>query len=266
MLCAGGRFGAENVHPEERTDEMKIIEKLAARNRNAGACAPVLIAFIGDSVTHGCFEVTMDEMNRLIGVVYDPENGYPNRLKRRLDAMYPAASVSILNAGVGGECAVHGAERLERDVLSRRPDLVVVAFALNDSMNADVEGGLAEYRAAMEDMVVRIQDSGAECIVQTPNRMCSYVSAIISKGELRNIAAQAARVQNDGVLAAYAQAARDVAAAHGVPVADAYRLWDQMAKGGVDTTELLSNHINHPTREMHDLFVKALLDVMLFKN
>ena len=39
---------------------MKIIGKLSARNRNAGACAPVLIAFIGDSVTHGCFEVTMD--------------------------------------------------------------------------------------------------------------------------------------------------------------------------------------------------------------
>lgn len=75
---------------------MKIIEKLAARNRNAGACAPVLIAFIGDSVTHGCFEVTLDETNQLIGGVYDPENGYPNRLKRRLDAMYPAASVSIL--------------------------------------------------------------------------------------------------------------------------------------------------------------------------
>ena len=244
---------------------MKIIEKLAARNRNAGACAPVLIAFIGDSVTHGCFEVAKDDVHRCIGVVYDAENGYPNRLKRRLDTMYPAAAVSILNAGVSGERAVDGARRLERDVLSRKPDLVVVAFALNDSMNPDVEGGLAEYRAAMEDMVVRIQQSGAECIVQTPNHMCSYVPTVIPEAELRNVAAQAAKVQNEGVLAAYAQAARDVAAAHGAPVADAHLLWDQMAKAGVDTTELLSNHINHPTREMHDLFVKALLDVMLFK-
>ena len=244
---------------------MKIIEKLAARNRNAGACAPVLIAFIGDSVTHGCFEVAMDEMNQFVGMVYDPENGYPHRLKRRLDAMYPAAAVSILNAGVSGECAADGARRLERDVLARKPDLVVVAFGLNDSMNADVEGGLAIYRAAMEDMIVRIQDSGAECIVQTPNHMCSHIPTIIPAGALRDIAAQAAKVQSGGVLAAYAQAARDVAAAHGAPVSDAHLLWDRMAKGGVDTTELLSNHINHPTREMHDLFVQSLLDVMLFK-
>lgn len=244
---------------------MKIAEKLAARNQKAGACAPVLIAFIGDSVTHGCFEVAMDDVHHCIGVVYDPENAYPNRLKHRLDTMYPAAAVSILNAGVSGERAADGAKRIGRDVLCRKPDLVVIGFALNDSMNPDVEAGLAEYRAAMESMIVQVSDAGAECIVQTPNHMCSYVPAAIHEPELREIAAQAAQVQNSNVLSAYAQAARDVAAAHGVPVADAHRLWDQMARNGVDTTELLSNHINHPTREMHDLFVQALLDVMLFR-
>ena len=208
----------------------------------------------------------MDKVHDCIGVVYSPDDGYPYRLKRRLDAMYPAAAVSILNAGVSGARAVDGAQRLERDVLCRKPDLVVIAFALNDSMNADVEGGLAQYRAAMEDMIVRVQQSGAECIVQTPNFMCSYVPTAIPEPELREIAAKAARVQKEGVLAAYVQAAREVAAAHGVPVADAYRLWEQMERNGIDTTALLSNHINHPTREAHDLFVKALLDVMLFQN
>lgn len=245
---------------------MRMMEKLAARAENAGACAPVLIAFIGDSVTHGCFEVAMDQVHDCIGVVYAPDEGYPYRLKRRLDAMYPAAAVSILNAGVSGARAVDGAQRLERDVLSRKPDLVVIAFALNDSMNADVEGGLSQYRAAMEDMIVRVQQSGAECIVQTPNFMCSYVPTAIPEPELREIAAKTVKVQTEGVLAAYVQAAREVAAAHDVPVADAYRLWEQMARNGIDTTALLSNHINHPTREAHDLFVKALLDVMLFQN
>ena len=167
----------------------------------------------------------MDQVHDCIGVVYAPDEGYPYRLKRRLDAMYPAAAVSILNAGVSGARAVDGAQRLERDVLSRKPDLVVIAFALNDSMNADVEGGLAQYRAAMEDMIVRVQQSGAECIVQTPNFMCSYVPTAIPEPELREIAAKTVKVQTEGVLAAYVQAAREVAAAHDVPVADAYRLW-----------------------------------------
>ena len=241
---------------------MKLWEKLSARNQNAGACAPVLLAFIDDSVTHGCFEVYMDHRGE-IGIVYEPDEGYPYRLKRRLDQLYPAAAVSVLNAGVSGESSVDGARRLERDVLSKSPDLVVIAFALNDSMNPDVESGLRSYREAMTDMILRTQARGAECIVLTPNHMCRYVSAHVKDAQLREIAEQAARVQNAGVLERYVQAAREVAAQCGVPVADAYRLWDRMDRCGVDTTSLLSNHINHPTREGHELFVQALLDVLL---
>ena len=32
---------------------------------------------------------------------------------------------------------------------------------------------------------------------------------------------------------------------------------------GVDTTELLSNYINHPKREMHWLFASSLVDAMM---
>lgn len=241
---------------------MKLCEKLSARNQNAGACAPVLMAFIGDSVTHGCFEVYVDHKDD-IGIIYEPDEGYPYRLKRRLDQIFPAAAVSVLNAGVSGERAADGARRLDRDVLSKNPDLVVIAFALNDSMNPNVEAGLRDYRGAMADMIRRVQAKGAECIVLTPNPMCKYVPAQLKDAKLREIAEQAAKVQNEGVLGRYVQAARAVAAQCGAPVADAYELWDRMARCGADTTGLLSNHINHPTREGHELFVQALLDTIL---
>ena len=35
-----------------------------------------------------------------------------------------------------------------------------------------------------------------------------------------------------------------------------------MLEGGVDTTDLLSNHINHPVRQMHCLFAAELVKVM----
>ena len=44
-----------------------------------------------------------------------------------------------------------------------------------------------------------------------------------------------------------------------VPVCDCYALWKQLEAGGVDTTELLSNKINHPTREMNRLFAYELI-------
>ena len=36
---------------------MKIIEKLRARQEDIYAAKPITIAFLGDSVTQGCFEI-----------------------------------------------------------------------------------------------------------------------------------------------------------------------------------------------------------------
>lgn len=38
---------------------------------------------------------------------------------------------------------------------------------------------------------------------------------------------------------------------------------EKMAKAGVDTTSLLSNDINHPTREMHYLFAYELVKMII---
>ena len=40
---------------------MRITERLSARNNNSGQNRPVLIACLGDSVTHGCFELNIPE-------------------------------------------------------------------------------------------------------------------------------------------------------------------------------------------------------------
>jgi len=36
---------------------MKILNKLSQRNSDVTSCSPVTIAFLGDSVTHGVFEL-----------------------------------------------------------------------------------------------------------------------------------------------------------------------------------------------------------------
>ena len=88
-------------------------------------------------------------------------------------ALYPAAAVNVLNAGISGDNASGALARLERDVLSRKPDLVTVNLALNDAMNPDVEAGLAAYAAAMGEIMDRVLASGAECMLVTPNFMCA---------------------------------------------------------------------------------------------
>lgn len=239
---------------------MKILEKLSARNQNAPQSPAVLIACLGDSVTHGCFEVYTNRYGN-IDTRYRPTEGYVGQLQRKLDEYYPAGAVSILNAGISGDSAIGGEARLERDVLSHHPDLVIVDFGLNDAM-----GGLEKlpaYEKAMDSIMERVLASGAECMLLTPNRMCAYAAPWVENDVLKQVAEEAAKVQNGGVLDAFVETARQVAKRHGVPVADAYAMWNRLEKAGVDTTAMLCNDINHPSARAHELFVQAILGQML---
>jgi len=238
---------------------VKTTEKMALRCRDARACRPAVIACLGDSVTHGCFEL-VDLPDGRFDTTYRPHEGYAARLQRRLNTLFPAAAPCVMDAGISGDSAAGGLRRLERDVLSLNPDLVIVNFGLNDAVSCeDVKAGLAAYAADMAAIFDRVLETGAECMLLTPNYMCTYVPAFVTRGDLRAIAAQCARRQNEGSLTRFVDAARAAARARGVPVADAYARWQALERCGVDTTSLLANGINHPTSEMHDVFVNAIL-------
>ncbi len=237
---------------------MEFVKRLSTRNADVRSERPVLIACIGDSVTHGCFELIVDK-NGGYQPTYRPDEGYTAMLSRKLRRLFPVAAVTVLNAGISGDSSRGGLMRLERDVLSFKPDLVTVCFGLNDSMNRDTDAGLAAYERNMKQIFRKIIDSGSEAMLITPNFMCSYVSSVVEGEMLRNTAAHAVEVQKGGILKRYAECACAVAKEMNVPIADVYKRWEQLHAVGVDTTALLSNGINHPTAEMHGLFVEEIL-------
>ena len=57
---------------------------------------------------------------------------WPARLAERLQAAYPDVQWRVINAGVPGETAPKGYARFERDVAAAGPQLVLIAFGLND--------------------------------------------------------------------------------------------------------------------------------------
>ena len=238
---------------------MKTVEKMAAREKKPFAARPAIIACLGDSVTHGCFELVV-KPDGGIETTFRPQEGYEARLQLRLNRIFPAAAPCVVDVGVSGDSAGGGLSRLERDVLSLQPDLVIVNFGLNDACNADVEGGLAAYARNMRAIFEKVLSSGAECMLLTPNRMCSYVSAQLTYQPMRDIAERVAAVQNGGILTRYVDAAKAEAAECGVPVADAYARWQALERSGADTTAMLANFINHPRADMHDLFAALVLD------
>ena len=71
------------------------------------------------------------------------------------------------------------------------------------------------------------------------------------------------KIQLDGRLERYLDAAREVCTRQGAAVCDCYAKWKLLSQNGVDTTALLANGINHPSREMAWMFAYSLLETMM---
>ncbi len=244
---------------------MKLVEKLIARSQDNRYQPPVTLAFIGDSVTQGCFEVTHIKKEGAYPIkdVHDQDAVYHQVLRQMLADLYPSVPINVINAGVSGGHAYLGLDRLERDVISHRPDLAVVCFGLNDSMGK--EKTFERYQRSMDEIFRRLTEAGIETIFMTPNMMCTEVSDSILVPEIAAIAANCASVQNEGWLERFLEEGKTIAAKYGVQVCDCYAKWKKLHQDGVDITEMLANLINHPTRPMHRLFAVSLLETILFE-
>ena len=239
---------------------MTVVEKIMKKQADIYSAAPITIAFLGDSVTQGCFELYPVEPGNL-NTVYDPESAYHNRVKQILNMLYPTVPVTVINAGISGDYAPLGAERLQRDVLNFNPDLTVVCFGLNDAgKGADK---VDEYVNALRDIFVRARENGSAVIFMTPNTMGLKVNERVWQPKVRAVIENMATDENRASLDLHIEKARELCAELNVPVCDCYALWKQMAAAGVDTTSLLSNDINHPSREMHYMFAYELVKMII---
>ena len=241
---------------------MKIIEKIKNRNNDNHAYPiPTIVAF-GDSVTQGCFEVYDNGDGSTIRVVYDMKNAYHAYLSSLINEIYPYAAVTVVNAGISGDSTEGGLKRMERDVVSKNPDLVIISFGLNDCV---VKGKdyADTYADNLRQMFKRIAEAGSEIIYMTPPMMCKTVRPEVEGELLRKIASDVATAQNAGLLDLYCEKGMAVANECGVTVCDLHKKWNKLAECGVDTDLLLSNYINHPTREMTKLTARTLLDTMM---
>ncbi len=220
----------------------RIEEKRANR-----AAAPVLIVALGDSVTQG------------VGAhqhLYH-EEVYHALLRRRLQERHPLTTFSVINAGVDGQQASDAFARLDRDVISHHPDLVIIGFALNDAVIGGREG-VAAYRANLERLIREIRaQSEADLLLLTPNMMVTRPNDAVHEVH-HHCTERFIAVQLGGVLAAYAQQIREVGVALEVPVADVYARWEIEAALGTDTTAWLSNGLNHPYAEGHAVIVDTI--------
>lgn len=228
---------------------MRISEKIMMDIEGLIKNGPINIVAFGDSVTHG--SVASGEMNY--------ETVYWNRLKNKILNVRNYVPVNTINAGIGGITADKSIERMDSQVLAHNPDLIIVCFGLND-----VNNDLDVYLSSLKIIFEKCKLSGAETIFMTPNMLNTYVIEEDTDKVFLEYAKKTAEMQNNGRMDKYMSSAVELAEKMGIEVCDCYSKWKELSKTE-DTTKLLANHINHPTREMHELFAESLFEI-IFKD
>jgi len=149
---------------------------------------PKKIVFFGDSIT---------EMGVQAG-------GYVSIVKRSLDS----TKYDIVGAGIGGNKVYDLYLRLEDDVLSKNPDLVVIYVGVNDVWHKQSSGTGTDQNKFVkfyQALIKKISATGAKLVLVTP-------AAI---GEKKNGANEL-----DQELDKYAGEIRKLAAEHNIPLVD----------------------------------------------
>jgi len=241
---------------------MEIMKLFEAKKRKLADCKIPTIVFFGDSITQGCFEFYMKN-EKSLQTVFDRENSICNKVEEIFSFLFPTVPVNIVNAGISGSSALDSVKRIDRDVLSFSPDLTIVSFGLNDAFMG--EEGIEKYCDALGEMFEKIKNGGSEVIFMTQNMMNTEVSCHLKDDYLKNLASLTEKIQNNGTVERYFEAAKKKSEEHGVKVCDIYSKWKKMHDSGVDTDNLLANYINHPKREMNLISAYELIDIMMEK-
>ncbi|HET6322299.1 MAG TPA: SGNH/GDSL hydrolase family protein [Hyphomicrobium sp.] len=110
---------------------------------------PVRIVALGSSSTQG------------IGAS-SPKACYPVKLQSELLQRFPASKITVENLGIGGQLATDMLRRIKKDVIARKPTLVIWQTGVNDALRgvsvdkfrATVNAGIDELQAAGIDVVL----------------------------------------------------------------------------------------------------------------
>lgn len=171
----------------------------------------------------------------------DSLHAYPNLLRVALAERYTNAVINVIVTAIGGENSAKGAARFEADVLSHKPDVVLIDYALNDRRI-----GLEAARTNWVSMIEKAQAAGMKVILLTPTPD------------------QAAKLDDpNDPLNQHAEQIRKLASDYRVGLVDSLAAFKAEMARGTPLAELMSQS-NHPNARGHELVGREL--VRWFQN
>jgi acyl-CoA thioesterase I len=207
-----------NDYLKEIKDELK---KEWPRNRT------INLVFHGHSVPSGYFRTP--EVRTF--------DSYPFLLLKELKTIYPNAVINVITTSIGGENSMQGAKRFKKDVLTHKPDVLFIDYALNDR-----KIGLAQSKKNLEKMIRQALKKRIRIILMTPSPDIS-VDFLKPGNELELFAKQI----------------QSLATKYKIGVVDSYEIFKNVAEGGKNIKDYMAQS-NHPNEKGHQLIADGIME------
>lgn len=90
--------------------------------------------------------------------------------------LYGEIGTEVINSGVGGDTTVHALNRIQKDVIEKNPDLVIVNFGMNDQAVNSATGKnltpIEKYEENYRTIIEKIQKTGSDIILVAVHDVC----------------------------------------------------------------------------------------------
>lgn len=192
---------------------------------------------------------------------------YAERVLERLQGA--GSSLSVINAGKGGNTTRDARRRFQKDVLQHKPRIVVMQFGINDSAvdvwknppATEPRISLTEFRDNLTAMIASARKQNARVILMTTNplRWTTRLKELYGKPPFPVD-------QSDGLespfLVAYNATVRKLAEEHNLPLVDVHKAYVQFAaERNVSVDDLLLDGM-HPNDAGHQVITEQLVPVI----
>ena len=165
---------------------------------------------------------------------------YPFLILQTVKAHYPYAVVNSINTSKGGENSEQGYARFAKEVLTHRPDVLFIDYALNDTGI-----GLERARKAWESMIRDALNQGVKVVLMTPT---PYL------GE---------NMQNfEALLEPHVRQIRELAGTYQIGLVDSDAAFKLIRQTGDDLNMYMSQ-FNHPNEKGHSVVADLVMQWLL---
>jgi lysophospholipase L1-like esterase len=113
------------------------------------------VVFLGDSITQAGAR----------------PGGYVSLVRDKINAAHKDLGVEVIGAGISGHKVPDLQKRLDRDVISKKPTIVVIYIGINDVWHSTRNRGTPKdkFESGLLELIKRINTAGARVILATPS-------------------------------------------------------------------------------------------------